>query len=106
MLGMVTFWVAVLVLPLPSLNIQVTTVVPGAVIGNIVVVVPVTIPAQLSVAVGAVKVAGVKHALTTVPSIGGTGAIVSFTITFWVAVLLLPLPSSNVQTIVLAPCAE
>ena len=43
-------------LPLPSLNIQVTTVVPCAVTGKVVNVVAVIVPVQLSVAVGAVNV--------------------------------------------------
>ena len=48
----ITFWLTVVELPLPSLKVQVTTVVPCAVIGKTVVVVPGTAPAQASVAVG------------------------------------------------------
>ena len=43
-------------MPLPSLNVQVTTVVPWVVIGKMVAVVPVIVPAQASVVVGAVGV--------------------------------------------------
>ena len=50
----ITFWVCVLVFPFPSSYVQVTTVVPWVVTGNEVIVVPVIVPSQLSVAVGAV----------------------------------------------------
>ena len=68
-------------------------------IGNTVEVVPVTIPAQLSVVVGAVGVP--EHSpMFTSANTGVTGAILSFTITVWLAVVELPLPSANVQVIV------
>ena len=70
---------AVTVCPLPSLNDQVTTVVPCVVIGNTVVVVPVIVPAQLSVVVGAVGVA--EHCPVTFASVGTTGGVVSSIIT-------------------------
>ena len=95
----ITFWLAVVTLPLPSLNVQVTTVVPNLVMGKGVVVVPVTMPAQLSVVVGVGGVMEVaSHALSVMfGRVGFTGGIVSFTITVWVAVLELPLESVNVQ---------
>ena len=68
-------------MPLPSSNVQVTTVVPWVVIGKIVAVVPVMVPAQASVVVGAVGVP--LHCPTfTLANIGVIGAIVSSTITF------------------------
>ena len=50
------FCVCDVVFPLPSLYVQVTTVVPCVVIGNGVEVAPLMIPLQASVAVGSVKV--------------------------------------------------
>ena len=55
------------------------------------VVVPVIVPEQLSVVVGAVAVA--EHSPVTSASTGTTGAVTSFITTFWVAVEVLPLPS-------------
>ncbi len=64
--------------PLPSAKVQVTTVVSCVVIGNVVVVVPVTVPAQLSVAVGAVSDATSHSAVTSVRVVSsGTGATLS-----------------------------
>ncbi|MNY40152.1 hypothetical protein D3C86_1748750 [compost metagenome] len=51
----ITFCVWVEVFPFPSLYVQVITVVPEAVIGKVALCVPVMVPAQLSVAVGAIK---------------------------------------------------
>ncbi|MBK7346988.1 MAG: hypothetical protein IPI98_08815 [Chitinophagaceae bacterium] len=63
------------------------------------VVVPVTDPAQLSVAVGAVTVT--EHSpVASGKDAGAAGAVTSSTITFCVAVDVLPLPSSNVQVMV------
>ncbi|MBK7346991.1 MAG: hypothetical protein IPI98_08830 [Chitinophagaceae bacterium] len=62
------------------------------------VVVPVTDPAQLSVAVGAVTVTA--HSPVASAMVGAAGAVTSSTITFCVAVDVLPLPSSNVQVMV------
>ena len=47
------FCVAVVVLPFPSSNVQVTTEVPCVIRVSESLVVPVTVPAQLSVVVGA-----------------------------------------------------
>ena len=71
----ITFCVAVVKLPFPSANVQVTIVVPCFVIGNTVDVVPVTVPAQLSVVVGAVGVA--EHSAVTSVSVGLTGGVTS-----------------------------
>ena len=58
------------------------------------VVVPTTNPIQLSVAVGAVSMLA-EHSPVMVGSIAllATGAVTSFTITVWVCVDVLPLPS-------------
>src|SRR6478736_5420872 len=97
--------VAVVWLPLPSLKVHVTRLVPSVVIGNLVVVVPVTVPTQASVVVGAVGVAGVPlHVLNvTSANVGVTGGIVSSTITFWFAVVTLPWPSSKAQVTTVVP---
>ncbi len=88
----ITFWLGVVVLPLPSLKVQVTTVVPWAVIGKLVVVVPVMLPTQASVAVGAVGVPAFARHIRQAGHIRH-GAVTSSSTTFWVGVALLPLPS-------------
>ena len=98
----ITFCVAVVVLPFPSSNVHVTTVVPWVVIGNTVEVVPVTIPAQLSVVVGAVGVPEHSPKFTSANT-GVTGDVISSTITFCVAVAMLPFPSSNVHVTTVVP---
>ena len=65
----ITFCVSVVELPFPSANVQVTIVVPCVVIGNTVEVVPVTVPAQLSVVVGA-AIDATEHSAVTFESIG------------------------------------
>ncbi|MNE03707.1 hypothetical protein D3C87_985810 [compost metagenome] len=77
---MVTFWLAATIFPLPSSKVQTTTVVPCAVIGKTVFAVPVMVPEQLSVAVGAVNEA--EHSAATSGRIGRMGAILSKIITF------------------------
>ena len=52
--SIITFWFWVTDCPLPSLNVQVTIVVPWVVIGKTVEVVPEIAPAQASVVVGIV----------------------------------------------------
>jgi hypothetical protein len=94
----ITVCVAVDILPLPSLNVQVITVVPCAVIGNMVVVVPITAPTQLSCAIGAVGDA--EHSPVIVGKDGGTGAVTSSIITVCLAIARLPWPSLNIQYIV------
>src|SRR4029077_2019035 len=99
----ITFWVTLEVLPLPSLKVQVITVVPCVVIGKLVDVVAVTVPTQLSVAVGAVGDA--EHsAVTSGNEAGAAGGVISSSITFWVTLEVLPLPSLKVQVITVVPC--
>ena len=77
-----TFCVCMELFPFPSSKFQVTTVVPCAVIGKVVVVVPVIVPSQLSVAVGAVIEATEHSAVTSAREpASGTGAVTSSTIT-------------------------
>jgi len=76
----IIFWLAVTMFPLPSLNVHVTTVVPCVVIGKVVVVVPVSVPAQLSVVVGAVGV--IEHCPVTFDNVGVLGFVTSSRITF------------------------
>ena len=79
--------------------------VPWVVIGNGVVVVPVIVPLQVSVAVGAVKLVNTQS-----PVIFGklgefaTGAMVSAMITFCVLVVIFPLPSLKPQVTIYVPC--
>ena len=90
----------------PSLSsyVQVTTVVPWSVIGSTVVVVPVIDPAQLSVAVGTVKVSTLHSAVTSVRvTRSATGAVVSITTTVWVWVVMFPSLSSYVQVTTVVP---
>ena len=67
------------------------------------VVVPVILPAQLSLAIGAVTDA--LHSPVTVTSVGATGAVTSSTTTVCVVVDVLPLPSLKLQLTVYVPCA-
>src|SRR6056297_1885268 len=102
----ITFWVLVDVFPFPSSYVQVTTVVPCAMIGSSASCVPVIWPAQLSVAVGAVKVATSHSAVMSVNVVtSATGAVTSSIITFCVWVIMLPFPSSYVQVTTVVPCA-
>jgi len=93
-----TVCVAVEMFPLPSLKLQVIVYVPWLLYVRGEVVVPVIIPAQLSVVVGALTVA--LHCPVTVVSVGTAGGLVSSTITVCVAVVILPLPSLKLQMIV------
>ena len=63
--------------------------------------VPVIVPAQLSVVVGAVTVT--EHSPVAAASVGFTGLVTSSTTTVWVAVAVLPLPSVTVQVTVVVP---
>lgn len=66
--------------PFPSLKVQVTTVVPWVVIGKLVKVVPVIVPAHASVVVGAVGVP--EHSPTlTFAKVGVTGGVTSNAVT-------------------------
>ena len=88
----VMLWLAVVELPLPSAKVQVTTVVPWVVIGNVVVVVPVMVPAHASVVVGAVGVPEHSPILTAV-RVGVTGGVTSFKVMVKVVDSVFPLPS-------------
>jgi hypothetical protein len=72
------------------------------VIGNVVVVVPVIVPAQLSVAVGAVGAATLHSAVRSESVVTfATGAVVSTTVIVCVYVVALLLSSVAVQTLVI-----
>ena len=73
-------------------------------IGRLVVVVPVTVPEQLSVAVGAVRLVTLHSAVTS-DNEGSftTGAVVSSITTFCVCVLVLPSPSVYVHVTTVVP---
>ena len=66
-------------MPLPSTNVQTTTVVPKVVIGNVVVVVPLIVAEQLSVVVGIPGVT--EQAPVTLARVGVAGGVVSTTVT-------------------------
>ena len=85
-------------MPLPSAKVQVTTVVPWVVIGKIVEVVPVMVPAQASVVVGTVGVP--LHCPTfTSANTGVCGAVTSFKVMVKVVDSVFPLPSLAVMVI-------
>ena len=69
-------------------------------------IVPVTTPAQASIATGVIvrltAVLMVAISLNT----GGTGEVLSTTLTIWVAVVLLPFPSSNNHVTIKSPTAK
>ena len=88
--------------PFPSLNVQLTVNVPCVEYVNGFVVVPVIVPAQLSVVVGAVTVA--EHCPVTVAKVGVDGFVTSSTITVCVAVTVLPLPSLNDHVTTVVHC--
>ena len=88
--------------PLASSNVQVTTVVPCVVIGNVTFVVPVIVPAQLSVAVGAVSVSTIHSAVISESIVmSATGWVVSISVMVWLCVLTLLLSSAAVQILVM-----
>ena len=67
---------------------------PSPVIGKTALLVAVTIPTQLSVAVGATKLVTLHSAVTAAKlATLGTGAVVSLMTTFCVCVLVFPFPS-------------
>ena len=88
-----TLWFCVEVLPAASVKVQTTVV--DCVMGNEVVVVPVTDPLQLSVADGAVNdVTEVQLELMALKlAVLGTGAVTSLMITFCCCVVVFPFPS-------------
>ena len=85
--------------PFPSSNVQV--IVCDVYIGNTVLCVPTIVPAQLSVAVGGVKLIN-EHSAVAVASdaLSATGAVISSITTLCVCVDVFPLPSSYVHVIV------
>ena len=80
--------------PFPSLYVHVTTVVPWVVIGNVVPVVPVIVPAQLSFAVGGVSDV-TEHCAVIFGKVAtfGTGGVVSSISIVCVCVDVFPFPS-------------
>ena len=101
---MVTFCVAVAVLPCPSFAVQVTTVVPGRKVAGALLV-NVTVP-QLSLPVGVPNPTVVAARLQIDIAAGAVmvGAMLSNIITVWFCVDVFPLPSVYVQWIVYVPC--
>ena len=74
--------------------VHVTSVVPCVVIGSIASCVPVIAPAQLSVAVGAVKeVTSHCAVMSDKVATSATGSVTSSMITFCVCVEVFPFPS-------------
>ena len=66
-------------------------VIPGVVIGKSVVVVPIIVPSQLSVALGALRVVILHSSVASTKfALSATGAVTSSIITFCVCMLLLP----------------
>ena len=73
-------------------------------IGSTVVVVPVIEPAQLSVAVGAVKLSTLHCAVTSSKSAtSARGGVTSSITTFCVCVVMFPLASVKVQVTTVVP---
>ena len=81
---------------MPSLKVQVTTVVPCVVIGKPTFGVPVIVPAQLSVVVGATGVPEHWPTLTAV-KVGVAGAVTSFNVIVKVVDSVFPFPSLAVM---------
>ena len=73
-------------------------------IGSVALFVTVTTPAQLSVAVGFVKLVTSHTAVrSSSDAVSGTGAVTSAIMTFCVCVEVLPFPSSYVQVTTVVP---
>ena len=73
-------------------------------IGKVASLVTVTVEAQLSVAVGAVRLVTSHSAVMSAKVvISATGAVTSLIITFCVCVLVFPFPSSYVQVTIVVP---
>src|SRR5436309_1082657 len=108
----VTLNVQALVLPLPSVAVQVTTVAPFAKAAPLTGKQTTEALPQLSLAVGAVKLATAVHwpASVLFTMLAGqaamTGASLSLTVTLKVQALVLPLPSVAVQVTTVAPLAK
>ena len=91
-------------LPTASVKVQVTVDVPCVLLVNASVVVPVIVPLQLSVAVGA-DVIVAEHCPVAATKLAtlATGATVSVTTINWVCVLVFPTASLKVQVTVDVP---
>jgi len=93
------FCCCVVTFPFPSLYVQVIVVLE--VIGSVALCIPVIEPAQLSVAVGAVKLV-TSHCAVMFDNVvtSATGAVLSLMTTFCCCVEIFPLPSSYDHVIV------
>ena len=99
-----TFCVCVEAFPAPSVYVQVTTVVPCVEIGSVASFVTVTVPPQLSVAVGAVNVVTEHSSVTSAKvATSGDGAVTSVITTFCDCVELFPFASVYVQVTTVVP---
>src|SRR5205814_3786600 len=99
--SMFTFWFSFFELMSASVMPQWLELIRVLFRSNGSLVVPVTVPAQLSIVVGVDAVA--LHWPVTLARVGVTGGVVSSMITFLMAVVLLPLPSLYVQWITWVP---
>ena len=102
----VTNWVAVAVLPDPSVTVQVTVVVPNGNAAGALLVTEAT--EQLSLVVGVPNETPVAVQPEFVVTFLAAGAVMvgftlSVTVTVWEAVAVLPLPSVTVQVTVVVP---
>ena len=95
--SIITLCVCVDVFPFPSLYVQVTVVVPWVMIGKVALCVPVIVPAQLSVAVGAVNV-DTEHSDVTFNKFMtfAIGAVLSPIVRFNVTILSHPFAAPSV----------
>ena len=92
---------AVVEFPLPSLKVHVIVVDPPSTKVSVSDVVPVIVPAQLSVVDGTESVP--SQSTVTADSVGVTGAVISSTTMLCVCVDVFPLPSSKVHVMVVVP---
>src|SRR5690606_15350255 len=94
----ITFWVLVTIFPSPSSNVQVIINSPCSVYVRGSLVVPSMVsPVQAFVVVGAAIV--ISHSATASASTGATGAVVFWTTTDCLAVVIFPFLSSKVHVI-------
>src|SRR5690606_18289005 len=106
---MITFCVCVLSFPFSSSNVQVITVVPCAVIGKVASFVTVTVPLQLSVAVGGVtSLSRTSHCavISSKVAASGVGAKLSSTVTVASQVSMTPWLSVTVSVTVFSPMSS
>src|SRR5204863_1881712 len=106
----VTTWLAVAVLPLASVTVQVTVVLPLAKLAGASLLS--VAPGQLSLMLGVPRLTPVAvHCPASVWAVTAAGAVMvglsrSSTVTTWLAVAVLPLASVTVQVTVVAPLAK